>query len=164
MTPSQIAEALRVRRRREERALAALHRAQAMQAEAEMRLAQAHGALAAFDERMAASLRAFEERARIGINPDSIVSMRAFHTDQMKAREAFHDPIAFGEGAVAVAADAVSKARMHWQQASQAAGNLKEMSISMARTAARNLERRQEQDLDEIAATRAARMMMDREG
>jgi len=164
MTPSQIAEALRVRRRREERALAALQRAQAMQAEAEMRLAQAHGALAAFDERVAASLRAFEERARIGINPASIVSMRGFHADQLKAREAFHDPIALGEGAVAVAADAVTKARLHWQKASQAAGNLKEMSISMARTAARNLERRQEQDLDEIAATRVARAMMDREG
>jgi len=155
---------LRVRRRREERALAALQRAQTMQVQAQQRLAQAKGALADFDARMEASLRAFEQRSRIGINPDSITGMRACHADQLREREAFHDPIALGEGAVAIAIDAVAKARLHWQQASHAAGNLKEMSISMARTAAKDAERRQDNDLDEIAATRAARTMMDREG
>lgn len=164
MTPAQIGEALRVRRRREERALIALQRAQAQQAQAERQLARAKDALAAFDARMAASLRAFEERSRIGISPDSVTGMRAFHADQLKAREAFHDPIALGEGAVAMAMDAVSTARLHWQQASHAAANLKEMSTTMARMAIRNLERRQEQDLDEIAATRAARATVDREG
>jgi len=158
MTPTQLAEALRVRRRREERALAALQRAQAMLAQAQDQLAQATGALAAFDARMEASLRAFEERARVGINPHSIMGMRGFHSDQLKLREAFHDPIALAQGAVAMAEGAVADARHRWRQASQAAGNLKDMCATMARTTARDLERRQEQDQDEIAATMAGRM------
>ncbi len=164
MTPKQIAEALRVRRRREERALAALQQAQAMQAQAEAKLAEAKGALAAFDSRLEASLHAFEERAKIGLNPHSIMGMRAFHADQLKLREAFHDPIALAEGAVSMAQDAVANARHQWKQASQAADNLQEMSAKMATSAARDLERRQEQDRDEIAATRAARASMEQDG
>jgi len=155
MTPSQLAEALRVRRRREERALAALQRARHMQAQAEGQLAQATGALAAFDARIEASLRAFEERARIGIDPNRIMGMRAFHADQMQVRETFHEPIALARTAVGMAADAVAEARLHWQKASQAAENLQELNTTMARSAMRDLERRQEQDRDEIAASRA---------
>ncbi len=154
MNPSQLAEALRVRRRREERALAALQRARQMQAQAEGKLAEATGALAAFDARMEANLRAFEERARTGIDPNRIMGMRAFHADQLQVREAFHDPIALAQGAVAMAMDAVNEARLHWQKASQAAENLQEMRKTMARSAMRALERRQEQDRDEIAAAR----------
>lgn len=158
MTPAQLGEALRVRRRREERALAAFQRAQAMLAQAEGKLAEATGALAAFDARVEAGMRAFEERAQIGINPQSIQGMRAFHADQLKIREAFHDPIALAQGAVAMAEDAVADARLRWQQASQAAGNLHDLNKTMARSAARDAERRQEQDQDEIAATRSSRV------
>lgn len=155
MNASQLAEALRVRRRREERALAAFNRAQQVQAEAEGKLAQATGALAAFDRRMQESLRAFEERARIGIDPNRIMGMRAFHGDQLKIRESFHEPITLAQNAVAAAMEATAVARHNWQKASQAAENLQEMSTTMARSAMRDLERRQEQDLDEIAAARA---------
>lgn len=155
MTPSQLADALRVRRRREERALAAFNRARQMQAQVEQQLAVATGALATFDARMEASLSGFEERARTGIDPNRIMGMRAFHADQMKIRESFHEPIALAQGALALAVDAVAEARHHWQKASQAAENLQELSKTMARSAMRDLERRQEQDLDEIAASRA---------
>jgi flagellar biosynthesis chaperone FliJ len=83
------------------------------------------------------------------------MGMRAFHADQMQHREAFKEPIIMAQGAVAMAGDAVETARHHWQQASQAAENLQELSTTMARSAMRDLERRQEQDRDEIAAARA---------
>jgi|GEM_PF-3978599 len=162
MTPGQLAEALRVRRRREERALAEVHKAQAMHAQALAGHAQAVDALVQFDARLDATIRSFEARARIGINPHSITNMRAFHADQLQARGAYHEPIAVAEGAVALAEDAVEQARILWRQASQAAENLQDLGKSMARDAARDVERRQEQDRDEIAATRSMRMM--REG
>lgn len=155
MNPRQLAEALRVRRRREERALAAFTRARQMQAQVEEQLALATGALAAFDARMNESLRGFEERARTGLDPNRIMGMRAFHADQLKIRETFHEPIALAQGALALAVDAVTDARHHWQKASQAAENLQELSTTMARSAMRDLDRRQEQDRDEIAASRA---------
>jgi len=164
MTPAQIIEALRVRRRREERAYAAFQQAQAMQVQAENQLAQATGALAAFDENLAAGRRAFEQRAKIGISPHSVTGMQRFHADQIKAREAFHDPIALAQGAVAMAQDAVAEARHRWQQARQAAENLQEMSKTMALTAAKDMERRQEQNRYEITATNAARISSEQDG
>lgn len=158
MTPAQLSEALRVRRRREERALTALKQAQAKQAEAEAQLANARGALAAFDAKLAAAMTTFEQRARGGVNPQSVMGMRSFYTDQIKLRESFNPPIAMAEGAVAMACDAVEQARYTWRQASQAAENMQEMGVTMARDAARHLERRQEQDRDELAATRMARL------
>ena len=164
MTPVQMSQVLRVRRRREDRALAALQQARAMQARAERQLAEARDALAAFDARMEASLRAFEERARIGLDPDRIVGMRAFHADQLRIRQEFMTPIGVAEGAVVMATDAVAEARQRWLQASQAAGNLQELTGEMTSRLARELERRQEQDLDEIAAARAGRRTMERDG
>ncbi len=158
MTPAQLAEALRVRRRREERALATLQQARAVETQAAAALAEARGALSAFDARLEAGLDAFRKRARMGVTPQGLTGMRAFHSDQLKAREGFQEPIAMAEGALALAQDRVAEARFLWQRATQAAGNLQEMGDGMTRAAARDRERRQEQDRDELAATRAARL------
>ena len=163
MTPAQLADALRVRRRREDRALAALQQARAVQAEAEARREQAVGALVAFDARVETSMRAFEERARSGLNADRVVGMRAYHADRMQERQAFMEPIALAERAVLMAAEAVTQARHRWLKASQAAGNLQEMTAETTNRLLRELERYQEQDSDEMAAARAGRTTMERD-
>ncbi len=157
MTPKQLNEALRVRQRREEKALAEMQRAIAMRTQAEAGLAAANGALVAYDAQTEASMNAFFERSKVGINPDSMTGMRAFHADRLQAREGFFDPIAMAEQAVTLAIQAETNARALWRQASQAAENLQELNTKMKHQAMRGLERRQEQDQDEIAATRAAR-------
>ncbi len=157
MTPKQLNEALRIRRRREEKALAAMQRASEMRAQAQAALAAAQGALVAFDAQTEASMNGFFARSKLGINPDSVTGMRAFHTDRIQAREAYFEPIHLAERAVDMAANAEAEARANWRQASQAAENLQELNTKMTRQTMRDLERRQEQDQDEIAATRAIR-------
>jgi hypothetical protein len=157
MTPKQLNEALRVRRRREEKALIALQRASALRAQAEAGLAAAHAALVNFDAQTEASMNAFFTRSKLGINPNSVTGMQAFHADRLQAREACFEPIAMGEKAVEIACQAEAAARAHWRQVSQAAENLQELNTTMTKQTMRDLERRQEQDQDEIAAARVAR-------
>jgi flagellar biosynthesis chaperone FliJ len=157
MTPKQLNEALRIRRRREEKALATMQQAGAMRAQAEAGLAAAHGALHAYDAQTEASMNAFLTRSKLGINPDSVTGMRGFHADRLIERDGLLEPIALAERAVDMALQAEETARRQWRLASQAAENLQELNTNMKKQAMRGLERRQEQDRDEIAATRAAR-------
>ena len=156
MTPKQLAEALRIRRRREERALTALQQALALETQARTALTAAEGALSAFDANLQASLDAFHARARLGINPGAAINMRAFHGDQLQVRETYLEPIQMAGQAVVLAEDATAKAREQWRQASQAAENLQELGDETSKRILRAIERREEQDRDEIAAARVS--------
>ncbi len=155
MTPKQLSEVLRVRRRREEKALSELRGAQAAEAQANESLNAAWGALHDFDAALQARLDAFAERTRIGTNPDAIQAMRGFHTDQLALRPSFYDAIALAEQAVEMASQHVSEMRAKWMLASQAAENLQDLAKVETLKALRRADRRQEQDSDETSATRA---------
>lgn len=161
MTPKQLSEALLVRRRREDRALRAFKEAQGACGQAEQALRTAHGMRESFDRAHEAKLAAFQERARNGFSPEAVLGMRAFHAEQMIVREQFAQPIAMAETAVALAEQAAAAAHAEWRRVSQAAENLQELYEKSKRDALRTLERRQEQDRDEISATRSMRFGME---
>lgn len=157
MTPNQLAEALMVRRRREDKALRALNDALSVLRQAQGMRDQAQSALDTFDRNLEARMSAFFERSKIGFNPDAVMGMRGFHADQMHLREGYFPAIEMANSAVSMAEDAVADARQKWRLASQAAENLQDMHKKASRELMRHNERRQEQDRDEISAMRAVR-------
>lgn len=157
MTPKDLRQALNVRTLRAEKAERALYAARAVEAEAEQAVLHAETQLVAFDEALDARISAFYAKASIGIAPESLHSARAFHADLAGQRNRFESLLDETHDLLAAARQRTAEARSLWMQADAAARKLQEMVTLAERQARRSLERRAEQDADEIAVGRMQR-------
>lgn len=155
MTPSEMAQALRIRRLREKRAAEVLHQARALEQQASNEIAYAESALVAFDENLKRQMQAFMDRASEGINPGAIENMRGFHADQLAQREGFLIAIDQAYVVLEGAQAAANEARIFWQRKSQAAENLQDLQKISTQDAARESALRAEMDMDETFGARA---------
>lgn len=157
MTPKELSQALQVRRLRERKAEKALRKAQAVVVQARAARDGAVGKLAAFDHDLESRVAAFFDRGSLGIDPGRIEGMKTFHADQMLLRTGFVDAIGQAEQIVASAEQFLAQTRSSWQRANNAAENLQDFSQDENRRHQRELSRRAEMDVDELAVGQTAR-------
>ncbi len=157
MTPAQIKQALKVRELRADQAERTYNLARATQAEAFQALNYAQGKLADFDASYESRIAAFFEKTASGLSPDSLHSARVFHADLGQERFGIVDMIGKAEHAVDLAGRYVAQRRKVWATASQAADNIGKLYASAMTDVAREQERREEMDADELSVSRAFR-------
>lgn len=157
MTPAQIKQVLNIRMLRSDKAERILYQARALESQALGSLNASQQQLEAFDASYEARIAAFFDKTASGVNPDSLHSSRSFHADLAGERSGILGVIEQAEHAVDLARQNVSHKRNAWAVASRAADNLKELHVKALAEVARDQERAEEQDADELSIARAYR-------
>ena len=145
-----------IRRVRENSAEQRFQTAKLRAAEAEKAVRNAEKALAKFDENLHKRMTEFHDVALKGQPISRMQGAQSFHSDLTREREGYARQIAMARMEVRRANEAAERARREWAIA-HAKTETTQTAAQDARMDLRRIsERRQEQDLDELATGRAA--------
>ena len=145
-----------IRRVRENSAEQRFQTAKLRAAEAEKAVRNAEKALAKFDENLHKRMTEFHDVALKGQPISRMQGAQSFHSDLTREREGYARQIAMARMEVRRANEAAERARREWATA-HAKTETTQTAAHEARMDLRRVsERRQEQDLDELATGRAA--------
>lgn len=143
-----------IRRVRENAAEQRFQIAKARAEEAEASARQAEETLAKFDGHLNQRLREFHDAT--GKPVSSLEGAQSFHSNLMREREGYARQIAMARIEVRRAHEAAERARHEWANAHARTETTQTAAQEARMDLRRGSERRQEQDLDEIATGRAA--------
>ncbi len=146
-----------IRRVRENAAEQKLQTARARVEQAEQAARGAEEALESFDGHLTQRMREFHDVALKGKPVGAMEGAQSFHSDLMREREGYARQIAMARMETRRAREAAERARRDWATA-HAKTETTQTAAQEARMDLRRVsEKRQEQDLDELATGRAGR-------
>lgn len=154
MTAAELEQVLFIRTLRAEKAERALRLARDLEAQARGAVEQARGQLAAFDRNTEETVESFFDRRQSGTSPGNVHSAMQFHSNLAVERVHILRMIEELEHTLADASGYRAQALSHWAKADSAARNLRDLHTRAALKEKRTLERRLEQEMDELSLAR----------
>ncbi|MDD2868171.1 hypothetical protein [Neomegalonema sp.] len=144
-----------IRRVRENAAEQRFQTARTRVDQAEQDVLKAETALSRFDGRLEQRMREFHDTALKGRPVGAMEGAQNFHSDLMREREGYARQIAMARLEVRRAGEAAERARREWATAHARTETTHEVAQEARMDLRRVSEKRQEQDLDELATGRS---------